>query len=104
MKPTPYVFTMFVFSQLLRGWDSLINTLSEPKEARGFTSSVSLLCPLFPVPVVAGLLCSFLVSLLHTGDHTGPRGHQGPPLPAQEMGRSPCQEGAWRERSGGVVA
>ncbi len=54
-----------------------------------------------PVPAVAGLLCSLLVSLLHTGGHTGPPGPQGPSLPAQETWESPGQAGAPRERSGG---
>lgn len=54
-----------------------------------------------PVPAVAGLLCSLLVSLLHTGGHTGPPGPQGPYLPAWETWKSPGQEGAPKERSGG---
>lgn len=63
----------------------------------------SLCLPLSPptVSTAAGLLCLFLVSLLHAGGVAGTRGPQEPPLPAQEMGGSAGQEGAWRQRSGG---
>lgn len=56
---------MFVFSQLLRGWDSFNNNPSEPREARGFTSSVSLLCPLFQFLLLLGCF-AFFWSLYYT--------------------------------------
>lgn len=57
---------------------------------------ISSLClvPSPPVLAVAGLLCALLVSVLHTGGHTGPCGAQVPLLPVQEMERPQSPQGA----------
>lgn len=64
------------------------------------STSTSFLPSFLPVPAVAGLLCSVLVPVLHSGGHAGP---PGPPVPAQETGRSPAQGRAPRRSGGRVV-